>query len=61
MMQCFDHQKLDVYKVAIQWIILSEKIALQLPRGRAYFVDQLQRAATSIPLNIAEGAGKYLV
>ena len=60
-MQCFDHQKLDVYKVAIQWIILSEKIAFQLSRGRAYLVDQLQRAATSIPLNIAEGAGEYAI
>ena len=59
MMQYFDHEKLDVYKVAIEWVILSEKIVLQLPRGRAYLVDQLQRAGTSIPLNIAEGSGEY--
>ena len=58
-MQYFDHEKLDVYKVAIEWVILSEKIAQQLPRGRAYLVDQLQRAGTSIPFNIAEGAGEY--
>ncbi len=32
-----------------------------LPRGRAYLSDQLQRAALSIPLNIAEGAGEYAV
>lgn len=32
-----------------------------LPRGRAYLNDQLNRAALSIPLNIAEGAGEYAV
>ena len=58
-MQYFDHEKLDVYQVAIKWVILSEKIILQLPRGRGYLVDQLQRASTSIPFNIAEGAGEY--
>ncbi|OGV25988.1 MAG: hypothetical protein A3F18_02000 [Legionellales bacterium RIFCSPHIGHO2_12_FULL_37_14] len=58
-MQYFDHEKLDVYRVAIAWVILSEKIVLQLPRGRAYLVDQLQRACTSIPFNIAEGAGEF--
>ena len=58
-MQYFDHERLDVYKIAIKWVILSEKIILQLPRGRAYLVDQLQRAGTSIPFNIADGAGEY--
>lgn len=38
-MQYFDHEKLDVYQVAIEWVILSERIAQQLPRGRAYLVD----------------------
>ena len=33
-------------------------IVEQLPRGKAYLADQLQRAGTSVPLNIAEGAGE---
>ena len=55
----FDHEKLDVYKVAIQFIILTNEIIKQLPKGNAHLCDQLLRAATSIPLNIAEGAGEY--
>ena len=55
----FDHERLDVYQAAIQFILLSDEILAELPRGRAYLVDQLQRAASSITLNIAEGAGEY--
>lgn len=55
----FDHDKLDVYRVAIDFVALADDVVEQMPRGRAYLADQLQRAATSIPLNIAEGAGEY--
>ena len=58
-MNCFDHEKLDVYKVAVEFVILSNEIAEQLPRGKAYLADQLQRASSSISLNIAEGAGEF--
>ena len=58
-MTTFDHEKLDVYRVAIDFVALSDEVAKQLPRGRAYLADQLQRAAVSIPLNIAEGAGEF--
>ena len=52
-----DHEKLTVYQVAIEFVILADDIIEHLPRGRAYLRDQLQRAVLSIPLNIAEGAG----
>jgi len=55
----FDHEKLDVYRVAIDFVALADDIVEQMPRGRAYLADQLQRAATSVPLNIAEGAGEF--
>jgi four helix bundle protein len=58
-MNDFDHEKLDVYGVAIELVILIEEVVEHLLRGRAYLVDQLQRAGSSIPLNIAEGAGEY--
>lgn len=59
MMNNFDHDKLDAYQAALDLVILSDEIVEFLPRGRAYLADQLQRAATSVLLNIAEGAGEY--
>lgn len=56
-----DHEKLDAYHIAIEFVILSDAIIEHLPRGRGYLSDQLQRAALSIPLNIAEGAGEYAI
>ncbi|MCU0693608.1 MAG: four helix bundle protein [Polyangiaceae bacterium] len=55
----FEHERLDVYRAAIEFLVVADEIATSLPRGRAYLVDQLRRAATSIPLNIAEGAGEF--
>lgn len=57
----FDHEKLTVYQVAIEFVMLADEVIENLPRGRAYLSDQLQRAALSISLNIAEGAGEYAV
>lgn len=56
-----DHEKLNVYQIAIEFVLLADEVIEHLPRGRAYLSDQLQRAALSIPLNIAEGAGEYAV
>ncbi len=54
----FDHERWDVYQAALELVILISDIVEQLPRGKAYLADQLQRAGTSVPLNIAEGAGE---
>lgn len=58
-MHYFDHEKLDVYQAAIELVVLIDQVIEHFPRGRAYLADQLHRAGTSIPLNIAEGAGEY--
>jgi len=57
--QQFDHERLDAYQVGLDLVVLIDRVVEHLPRGRAYLADQLQRAGTSVPLNIAEGAGEY--
>ncbi len=53
-----DHEKLDVYKVSIEFMSIAINITDSIPRGYSSLADQLKRAAWSIPLNIAEGCGK---
>ena len=53
-----DHTKLDVYHRALDLLDLVDRLLDGLPAGRAHLKDQLDRAATSIVLNIAEGAGR---
>ncbi len=53
-----DHERLDVYAVALDFLVLANEAIERLPRGRGDLADQLTRASTSIVLNLAEGAGK---
>jgi four helix bundle protein len=54
----FDHEKLEVYREAIAFIgWLSALLDGTVRIGEVK--DQLDRASISIPLNIAEGNGKY--
>ena len=54
----FDFQNLAVYKKAKLFHVNCKKIILEKKLDR-YVVDQLGRASFSVPLNIAEGSGKF--
>ena len=57
-MDHLDHENLDVYRCSLEFLALVFHLLVRLPRGEREIRDQLKRAAMSIPLNIAEGAGK---
>ena len=52
------HENLDVYQASISFLAVTETVVGSLPRGSAAIIDQLRRAAMSVPLNIAEGYAK---
>lgn len=54
-----DFERLEVFKLAVEVVALLDEVTAELPDGRGYMRDQLRRAANSIPLNIAEGAGEF--
>ena len=54
----FDHEKLDVYQDTIGFVSWVDELLEGIPKSLAVY-NQLDRASTSIPLNIAEGNGKY--
>jgi len=54
----FDHDKLKVYQEAVDFVRWATKL-LDSVSGKAAVRDQLDRASTSVVLNIAEGNGKF--
>jgi four helix bundle protein len=54
----FDHEKLKVYQLAIEFNKFAHQICSKLD-FRSDIKNQLDRASNSIVLNIAEGNGKY--
>jgi len=54
----FDHDRLDVYRLSIEYVASSFVVARDLNGCHRHARDQWLRAAQSIPLNIAEGNGK---
>ncbi len=54
----FDHEKLEVYRESIAFVAWVSQLMELIPR-LGDVKDQLDRASTSIALNLAEGNGKY--
>jgi four helix bundle protein len=54
----FDHEKLEVYQFALSFYEWAEPILGRVPKSHTLH-DQLDRAKTSVVLNIPEGNGKF--
>ena len=54
----FSHEKLNVYQRSLEFIEFVNKIKTS-DKIRIDVFNQLERASTSITLNIAEGTGKF--
>ena len=54
----FDHEKLFAYQRSIEFVAWANQFLEEMPAKLAVF-DQLHRASTSVPLNIAEGNAKF--
>lgn len=57
-MNRFDHEKLNVYQQSIRFVAWVTDLLESIPKSIAVH-DQLDRASTSVLLNIAEGNGKF--
>jgi len=56
----FDHEKLNVYQSSLKFVAWATELTSEV-QAKAAVKDQLDRASTSVPLNIAEGNGKFAV
>ena len=54
----FDHEKLKVYQKALSFLVWFEQVLSDVEKKYSVY-NQLERASTSIALNIAEGNGKF--
>ena len=55
-----DHETLDIYRVALDFLALALRLLESVPRQRRELRSQLERAAMSVTLNIA-GARFYAI
>jgi len=56
----FSHEKLIVYNRSLEFVEFVENLLSRF-KDKLNVYDQLDRSSTSIPLNIAEGTGKFTI
>jgi four helix bundle protein len=56
----FDHEKLSIYQASLRFVAWATEQIAEI-QAKAAVKDQLDRTSTSVPLNIAEGNGKFAI
>ena len=54
----FTHERLEAYRVALEFLALAQAVLDEMPRAGSTLREQLANAAESVVLNCAEGAGR---
>jgi four helix bundle protein len=54
----FSHEKLDVYRILLEYLELEHTLTRKMRSGTANLRDELDRAADSMLLNYGEASGK---
>ena len=57
-MDGFEHESLDPYPTAIEFVALLDRVIMMVPPARSYLVTDLQQAATKAAEAIAVGASE---
>jgi len=53
------HKELDIWKLSVDFVVEIYRLTSKFPKEEKYgLINQMRRAAVSIPSNIAEGAGR---
>jgi four helix bundle protein len=53
------HKKLDLWNTAMELAVIIYQVTDSFPREERYsLTDQIRRAVSSVPSNVAEGAGR---
>jgi four helix bundle protein len=57
-MDVFEHESLDPYPTATEFVALVDRLTMMVPPGRGYLVDELRQSAVAVVGNIAIGASE---
>ncbi|NLC70871.1 MAG: four helix bundle protein [Desulfuromonadaceae bacterium] len=60
-MEKFKFEELEIWQRAVEFadLVIETAESLETPRNHFRLIEQLEAAATSVAMNIAEGKGRY--